>query len=429
VAWLQICELSHDGTYSPVPVVARGYLDPGCFSLHQGLQRRIVLSLTCNSGRQLPWTELTRIRVGNIRLLDDKGRMHEPVSKALVTLPLLQEQPIVYKADGTGNLTAQAVWDTSVHDCTLLNRVTGPHQRVFVQLDFTVAVEICADPVQFSMDAAITIGSRDARPPSRILAFIGSTKVLPKMSAVFNVRLTPPLTRSPKDLWRIDTAEKYVRGEETLGSWRPRGISVVEDHGKLVTMERRAADVQATRVVLAASSVNNKPTQADANVWASEELLKKALDLWQKRFGHNGEITLTQDPTDSDDTTSESNTQSLESLKLISQVHVVPRSHGSTKKGHLWILTDAIENTWEKRWFVLRRPYLHMYAHSDEVEELAIINLNGVNLERQEHMEQLLGKRFTFTLFTSSNSYALSATSHKELQAWITKLDPTRMPS
>lgn len=37
------------------------------------------------------------------------------------------------------------------------------------------------------------------------------------------------------------------------------------------------------------------------------------------------------------------------------------------------------------------RPYLHMYAHSDEVEEVAVINLNGVNLERQEHMEALLG--------------------------------------
>lgn len=289
VAWLQICELSPDGSYSPVPVVSRGTLDPGCFQLHQGLQRRIVLSLTCNSGRQLPWTELTRIRIGNIRLLDDKGRIHEPSSKPLVTLPLLQEQPIVYKADGTGNLTAHAVWDSSVHDCSLLNKVTSPGHRILLQADFTVAVEVCADPVQFSMDAAVAIETRDARPPSRILTLIGSTKVLPKMSTVFTVRLTPPLTRSPKDLWRIDTAEKYVRGEETLGSWRPRGISVVEDYTKLITMERRAADVQATRMILAASPVD-RSAQADANIWVSDDVLKKALDLWQKRFGHQGEV-------------------------------------------------------------------------------------------------------------------------------------------
>lgn len=35
-----------------------------------------------------------------------------------------------------------------------------------------------------------------------------------------------------------------------------------------------------------------------------------------------------------------------------------------------------------------------MYAHSDEVEELAIINLSGVNIESQEHMEALIGVRF-----------------------------------
>lgn len=93
------------------------------------------------------------------------------------------------------------------------------------------------------------------------------------------------------------------------------------------------------------------------------------------------------------------------------------------------IMVDANENLWEKRWFVLRRPYLHVYAHSNEVEETAIINLSGVNIERNPEMEVLLGKKFTFTLFTASNSYALAAPSLKELQAWTSKLDPTRVPS
>lgn len=203
--------------------------------------------------------------------------MHESTSKALVTLPLLQEQPVQYKADGTGNLTAQAVWDSSVHNCVLLNRVTQTSHRIYVQVEFMVAVDVCAEPVVFNMDAALTIGSRDARPPSRLLAYIGSTKVLPKMSTVFNVRLTPPLTRSPRELWRIDTAEKYVRGEEALGFWRPRGISVVEDYSRLVTMEQRAADVQVTRVILAASATSST-VQADAAVWGlgrnPEEVLR-----------------------------------------------------------------------------------------------------------------------------------------------------------
>lgn len=288
VAWLQVCELAPDGTYTPVPVVSTGPVDPGCFSLHQGLQRRVVLSLHSNSGRQFPWTDVTRIRMGNVRLLDDKGRIHEPNSKALITLPLLQDQVVDFNSDGTGNLTANALWDSSVHDSILLNRVTAANQRVLLQLSWAVAVETCAEPVQFSMDTAVTIQTRDARAPSRIFNLLGSTKVLPKSSTVFTVRLSPPMTRSAKDLWRLDTAEKYVRGEETLGSWKPRGISVVEDYTKLVTMERRAADVQAIRIILAASPP--RPTQAGAAIWGAEELLQKAVGLWQKKFGHKGEV-------------------------------------------------------------------------------------------------------------------------------------------
>ncbi|KAI0922064.1 hypothetical protein AcV5_000508 [Taiwanofungus camphoratus] len=432
VAWLQISELAPDGNYVPVSVVSQGNLDPGAFMLHQGLQRRIVLSLTSNSGRQLPWTEVMRIRLGNVRLLDTKGRLHDASSKPLVTLPLLQQQVVEYKSDGTGSLTAEALWDSSVHDSILLNRVTGANQRVLLQLSWSVAVEICAEPVQFTMDAAVNIQTRDARPPSRFLTVFGSTRIIPKTSTVFTVRLSPPLTRSPKDLWRLDTAEKYVRGEEALGVWRPRGVSVVEDYSRLVSMERRAADVQAIRVILA-SSPNSRVTQTDAVVWASEDLLRKALALWQKRFGHRGEIVISQDPVEPDESSVESGrtsgTQSTDSVKLTSSTKVVPRNDGPTKKGHMMIMVDANENVWERRWFVLRRPYLHMYAHSNEVEETGVINLNGVNIERNPEMEALLGKKFTFTLFTSSNSYALAAPSPKELQSWTTKLDPTRLPS
>ena len=66
---------------------------------------------------------------------------------------------------------------------------------------------------------------------------------------------------------------------------------------------------------------------------------------------------------------------SVDSLKLNSSTKLVPRksvlvivrilkrvsntrlccSDGPTKKGHLMLMTDANENIWERRWFVLRR--------------------------------------------------------------------------
>ncbi|KAG0695782.1 hypothetical protein DFH29DRAFT_954061 [Suillus ampliporus] len=411
VAWIQIKELGADGQYNPVPVLSQGSLDPGVFSLRQGLQRRIALVLSSDSGPQLPWTDVTRIRLGNVRLLDPKGRLHDSTSKASVTLPLLADQSVAFRPDGTGTLTAEALWDSSIHDSLLLNRVTASAHRVILQIAWSVAVDTCNEPVQFSMDIAVAIQTRDARPPSRFLTFLSSGKITTRISTIFNLRLSPPLTRSPQDLWRLDTSEKYVRGEELLSTWKPRGISVVDDYNRLVLTERRAADVQAVRL----------------HVWGSEALLRKALGLWQKRFGHAGEIILSQVPTETDcATTGKPSTRVLpEGVKLNSCTTLVPRSDGPTKRGHLLILTDASENIWERRWFVLRRPYLHIYTHSNELEEAGLISLHGANLECDAQKELLLGKQFSFTLFTTANSHALAAPSFKELQSWTSKLDPT----
>jgi kinesin family member 1 len=175
-----------------------------------------------------------------------------------------------------------------VHDSSLLNRVTAANQRILLAVAFAVAVETCAEPVEFSMDVAVTMQTRDARPPSKLLGFLGSSRVLRKTSTVFSVRLTPPLTRSAKELWRLDTAEKYVRGEEALGSWKPRGLSVVEDYNRLIRTEQRAADVQAIRAVLSVHPP--RPVPPESAAWDKDAVLSKAVDLWKKKFGHSGEV-------------------------------------------------------------------------------------------------------------------------------------------
>lgn len=46
------------------------------------------------------------------------------------------------------------------------------------------------------------------------------------------------------------------------------------------------------------------------------------------------------------------------------------------------------------------RPYLYMYAHSNELEEKGIVNLNAVNVESNPDMEMLLGVRL-YSIFRS----------------------------
>ncbi|KAL7409265.1 hypothetical protein BDY24DRAFT_225208 [Mrakia frigida] len=76
-------------------------------------------------------------------------------------------------------------------------------------------------------------------------------------------------------------------------------------------------------------------------------------------------------------------------------------------------------------------PYLHIYDSSSEKEEILVVNLDGaagglVSVVKSPEVEHLLGRKFTFTIFTKSNSYILQSSSDKESAAWISTLDPTQ---
>ncbi len=93
--------------------------------------------------------------------------MHESMSKQMVDIALTKEQEVGFKPDGTGFLTATALWDSSVHDSTFLNRVTASSHRILLQLSWFIVVDVCSEPVQFNMDVVVTMHTRDASPPSR----------------------------------------------------------------------------------------------------------------------------------------------------------------------------------------------------------------------------------------------------------------------
>ena len=75
------------------------------------------------------------------------------------------------------------------------------------------------------------------------------------------------------------------------------------------------------------------------------------------------------------------------------------------------MLTDASENVWQRRWLVLRRyvvlllkvcfdlnltygfirPHIHVYAHSNELDEVGVISISGssVKVEHSADMDAL----------------------------------------
>ncbi|PWZ01286.1 kinesin-3 motor protein [Testicularia cyperi] len=468
LASVQICELDSSGEYRPVSVKAQSALDPGSFFLRQGLQRKLMLSLSHDSGRQFKWSRVTRVELDNVRLLDNRGRVHGSKASDAVQLKIPSKQHSVeFLHNGTSCMALWAWWDSSVHDSLYLNRTTASGHRVLVRLSFDVEVDSCASPVPFSMDIAVSVNPRDAKPPGRLMTFIESatsgSKTLTKTSAIFSVRLVPPMTKKTAELWRLDTAKKYVRGQEALRGWKARGVSLVHDHAKLEREGRRRAEVEGVRALLQARpplslSINGA---AEDRAHRPTDLLERALLLWQRAVRDaQMQVMIAEQPSETDEPgslvglfgslsagegarspsvggggTSGSDFRSVNAPtsagdppKLTAEVTLVAKSDNAAQRGWLEMPVEAFTDHWVRRWFALRRPFLYVYESSAEVDELMAINVASVRVEHDVNIERMLGRENVFGVYTSSNSYFLQASSAKDMHAWMQALDALYAP-
>jgi kinesin family protein 1 len=338
LAWIQISELLPNGDYLPVETISEHPLDRGVFTLRQGLQRRINITLYHTSGHQFEWQRISKATIGNVRQLTSKGRIIDSTSSEAIPIKLLGQQStsrVIYNNDGTSQLSIQGAWDSSQHDCLFLNQLTPSRTRIILHLGWEVKVKRCAKPIKFGMDIAVRVTGRDTSgfAASRIKKLLGaaggkSNKPLSKASGVFLVLLKPPMTRRVDQLWRLNTASKYIRGEELfLGSWRPRGVSLINDYktiqrnisikedimrtAQVVALKQKGSQQQerhyhaleiSTMEVMSPTSLQapslppSPPASASAFPGMSEEkkqvLLRKVIDLWTTKFGSTQEVII-----------------------------------------------------------------------------------------------------------------------------------------
>lgn len=207
-AMISVQELSGTGLYLPVQLIANGPLDPGVFHCHQGLQRRLQITLSHGSGRQWLWKSIRNLRVGNIRLLDPKGHVLDSTESTSIHLPLAAKQAanIDYRSDGTTVLSLAVGWDSSAHNSMFLNRTTAANHRVLFELSWELQVHAVADLVRFSIDIGIAMQGRDTKSPSKLMSLFTSQKTTTQASRYFQVRLSAAMTNKPGDLWRLNTA-------------------------------------------------------------------------------------------------------------------------------------------------------------------------------------------------------------------------------
>ncbi|KAI9016320.1 hypothetical protein CLU79DRAFT_764454 [Phycomyces nitens] len=376
VAWIQVCELAPNGSYMPVQVVSKNTLDKGTFCLHQGLQRRISIILFHSSGKQFTWNRISKASIGRIRCLDDKGRIIALPAHEDVQIKLSTKQKVNSKSDGTSQICGQGAWDSSQHDCALLNRLTPAGSRVLLQLKWEVEVEKCSKPIQFTMDIAIQVQGRDETGTSRIRKMLRTSKYFQKCSGMFIVHLRPPMTRRVSQLWRLNTGDRSIKGDECLGAWRPRGVSLVNDYRKIRERIRRKEDnvftsqvltLRAARSQTSHGSMTRKECESgswsqsqqmdgsDAPTGPQAQLLHKVLDLWTHKMGTHQEIVLSQDPPIPGLHEMEQQDLCKASYKLLAEVKLVIETNTVTKRGFMNYQEDALNDKWVRLWFVMRR--------------------------------------------------------------------------
>jgi len=238
LVWFEIQELAPNGEYTMVNVdhTDGQYPGNGTFLLHQGIQRRLALTIMHENGPELLWRDVREIVVGRIRttpLWDEPDSEHSVLSLSLLPAHYLRppgEDRVFFRGE--------AAWDSSLHNSALLNRVTPYGEKVYLTISAYLEVENCSQPVCITKDLCIVLYSRDTRlTAARSLKSLfgqgfGRPRDSGKVTGVYELLLRQRSDTGSQRCQRkvLDTSSTYVRGEENLRGWRPRGDSLIVEH-------------------------------------------------------------------------------------------------------------------------------------------------------------------------------------------------------
>ncbi|XP_061096798.1 kinesin-like protein KIF1A isoform X1 [Conger conger] len=240
MVFFEICELEANGDYIPAVVDHRGGMPcHGSFMLHQGIQRRITVTIVHETGSDIEWKEVRELVVGRIRNTPEADETI--IDPNILSLNLLSSGYIRPMHDDRTFYRFEAAWDSSMHNSLLLNRVTPYGEKIYMTLSAYLEMESCTQPAVITKDFCMVFYSRDAKLPAsrsiRNLFGSGSLRASEsnRVTGVYEVSLchladagSPGMQRRRRRV--LDTSVAYVRGEENLAGWRPRSDSLILDH-------------------------------------------------------------------------------------------------------------------------------------------------------------------------------------------------------
>ncbi|KAJ0065212.1 hypothetical protein NL108_006586, partial [Boleophthalmus pectinirostris] len=250
MVFFEICELEANGDYIPAVVDHRGGMPcHGTFLLHQGLQRRIAVTIVHESTGDIEWRDIRELVVGRLRTTPESDEtIIDPNILSLNILSAGYVRPL--PEDRYATLTDfslqtfyrfEAAWDSSMHNSLLLNRVTPNGEKIYMTLSAYLEMENCSQPAVITKDICMVFYSRDTKLSAsrsiRNLFGTGSLRAADgnRITGVYEASLcnladigSPGMQRRRRRV--LDTSVAYVRGEENLAGWRPRSDSLILEH-------------------------------------------------------------------------------------------------------------------------------------------------------------------------------------------------------
>lgn len=460
---VQFLEVAENGQYLPVEVVQPTPNDDGVHQLHQGLQRRISVTLTQSVSESLPWDDLESLRAGELHLVDSSGRIADIGSMTPdVALKQIQEPMIKDNADGTSNVTIVGQWDSSLHKSMLLDRATNENCRIQLALRWDIHSSRIEQPMTFSILQHLQIQPRaHLRPQSVIKSFWNQTRVVKSSDGTFSISVRQASGKRAADLWRFDTSKDHINGEELLGKWTPRGISLVKDYISARRKMRQMRDIESARATLGLKRLNahgktRSRTQSPSEPSSrQEDLLKKFVTVWKKPGFELSNPIFEADSEDAngdsqEGTSSPTRPPSRRKTKYLATVTNVPRNPTSLKSGYLLMPSETYDPShesmqWKRRFVDLRSPYLFVYSVPDG-EGMNAINLTYARIDHNPDFKRLLGGpprdaspsgrghrkggsadlsglAHIFAVYGEQNTFLFAARSETQKVDWIMKID------
>lgn len=422
----KILELSESGEYLPVEVEQVDSLDPGTYQLRQGLQRRIMINLAYSSTESMRWKEVKSLRVGRLRLIHPGSLIpHQGNETTDVTLKLVQKPSITEREDGTKEVIVIGQWDSSLHSSSLLDRPTADKHIVQMSISVEITSLRVDATMTFTMDQQLQIRPRSwLRPQSMFKQLWKTARIVHSTSGIFSVLLTPASTKRAADIWRMNSQNGYIKGEEELSSWKPRGIGLIRDFARAQKRRQRASDVEAAKVFLRrrkSPPLSPQSTNAENLTKQQQALVQKCLGLWTTSRDFASSIPFPSTPPSSPPPSSSPS----QPPRLHPTVLAVPKNPFVLKSAYILSPSSALPR-WQRHFAELRPPYLHVY-NVPSGDETAVINLRNARIDTDPPVQKLLQSehvaRNVFAVYAPMRAWLFAARSEAQKAEWIFAVD------